>query len=198
MMWIRSFSLVAVAAASLLLAGCTGMLSIWGVNVPLPDGPGDDDDSGPPQLDFSSYDGSEWIAIDWSQQMEEQGRTDCSELFDAFGTNTTVDDSNLCPVQVCDEVWTITLVAADDELSCLRGGTGLQVEETYVRKVGIDFDGSIDFDYYRNRGDADTALTQHGIGAMDGVEYTWSGLDGFVEEYPQAGFDLYFKGEGSF
>ena len=191
---IRPLSLLLLAVA-LLLSGCTGTMSIWGVNVLLP-GDDDDDDSGPPQLDFSSYDGTEWIAIDWSQQMEEQGRTDCSEMFDAFGTNTTVDDSNLC--DACDEVWTITLVADDNDLPCLSGGTGLQVEETYVRKVGIEFLNDIDFDYYRNRGDADLPLEQHGIGAFLGVEYTWSGLNGFVEEYPQAGFDLYFEGEGSF
>ena len=191
----RTLPFILLTAASLLLAGCTGSMSIWGVNVPLP-GDDDDDDSGPPQLDYSSYDGSEWIAIDWSQQMEEQGRTDCSELFDAFGTNTTLDDGNLC--DDCDEVWTITLVADDDDLPCVSGGTGLQVEDTYVRKVGIKFHDDIDFDYYRNRGNENEVLTQHGIGALDGVDYTWSGLDGYVEEYPQSGFDLYFKGEGSF
>lgn len=195
MKWIRSLTLISLAAASLLLAGCTGALSIWGVNVPLP-GDDDDDDSSPPDLDFGSYDGSEWISIDWSQQMEEQGRTDCSELFDAFGTQTTIDDGNLCPE--CDEVWTITLVADDDDMACLSGGTGLQVEDTYVRKVGIEFLDVIDFRYYRNRGNENEPLDQHGIGAMDGVHYTWSGLDGFVEEYPQVGFDLYFKGEGDF
>ena len=47
-------------------------------------------------------------------------------------------------------------------------------------------------------GNTHLPLEQHGIGAFLGVEYTWSGLNGFVEEYPQAGFDLYFEGEGSF
>ena len=69
---------------------------------------------------------------------------------------------------------------------------------TYNRKVGIDFDNSMDFDYYRNLDDQDDVLEQIGIGAIDGVEYTWSGLDGFIEEHPQVGFDVYFKGEGSF
>ena len=43
MNWIRSFSIIVLALAPL-LAGCTGSLSIWGVNVPLPGDEGDDDD----------------------------------------------------------------------------------------------------------------------------------------------------------
>jgi hypothetical protein len=195
MNWIRSFSIIVLALAPL-LAGCTGSLSIWGVNVPLPGDEGDDDDSSPPQLDFSEYDGSEWITIDWSQQMEEQGRVDCVELYRVFGDNSTVDDFNLC--DDCDEIWNVTLAADDNDLPCLTGGTGLDVPATYNRKVGIDFDNSMDFDYYRNLDDQDDVLEQIGIGAIDGVEYTWSGLDGFIEEHPQVGFDVYFKGEGSF
>lgn len=183
--------------SGLLLTGCTGSLSIWGVNVPIPGGPGDDDDStGSPDLDFSQYDGIEYINLDWTQDAEEEGHYDCQEEFDAFGANSTIDDSNLCPQ--CDEVWTITLVAQDSDLTCLRQGSGIDTPPSYVRRIGIEFSGAIDFEVWRNTEDEDFALAPVGVGAFQGIEHTWSGIDGFQIEVPGRGFSYYLSGEGGF
>jgi len=185
------------ALLALSLTGCTGALSIWGVNVPLPgQGNGDDDDDDAPNLDFTQYEGTELINLDWTQQAEGDGHADCHERFDAFGGNSTIDDQNLCPT--CDEIWALTLAAEDPEMPCLNQGSGLQVAPNYIRRVGIEFTSDIDFRYWRNRGDSDNALEAHGIGAFQGVEFTWSGVDGFSEEYAEAGFTLFFSGEGEF
>ena len=189
--------LLLLAAVALGLSGCVGNLSIWGVNVPLPDGPGTgDDDDGPPDLDFSQYDGVEYLNISWSQQALEQGHVNCAEEYAAFGANTTNDDFNLCPE--CDEVWTITLVAESPGLPCISDGTDLPFEPTYVRKVGIDFSNSTDFVFHRNRQDADLALEAEGIGAMDGAGFTWSGIGGYIDPNPDLGYDFFFSGEGGF
>jgi hypothetical protein len=193
--WTRTIILTIAAAAFLSLAGCTGAMSIWGINVPIP-GDDDDDDDDAPNLDFSHYDGTELINLDWSQEALEQGHFNCVEIFDAFGDNTTLDDGNLCPD--CDEVWTITLVRDDEDMECVSQGTGLQIEETYVRKIGIEWIDSVNFRFYRNRQDSDMALDQHGIGAIDGVEFSWSGVDGWSEPYTERGFTLWFSGEGEF
>lgn len=186
------FAVLAVVAT-----GCTGSLNIWGVNVPLPgQGEGDDDDDGAANLDFTQYNGTELINLDWTQQAEGEGHFDCFEPFDAFGGNSTIDDQNLCPT--CDEIWALTMVAQDAEMPCLTQGSGLQVEPTYIRRVGIEFTSDIAFRYHRNRGDADNVLEPHGIGAFQGVEFTWSGIDDYAEEYAEAGFTLFFSGEGEF
>ena len=195
MIWTRSVCVAALFVASLLLAGCTGTLDIWGVNVLLPGQEGDDDDSAPPDLDFAVYDGDEAIKIDWDQTMEATGKDDCWEWFRAVGQNTFVDDSNLCPY--CDEVWTVTLTVDNPAMPCLTG-TGLDVPPAYMRKVGIDFDGAVDFRYFRNRDSENDPLEQYGVGAMSGVEYTWSGMAGFIEDHGPDGFQLHYEGEGSF
>ncbi len=188
--------LLPLAAFVALLPGCTGTLNIWTVNVdPLGGSGDDDDDDRDPQLDFSNYDGTEYINIDWDQEQAPAGVEDCAEEYEAFGANTTLDDSNLCPL--CDHIWAVTLVAADPDLECLDG-TGLQARETYIRRVGIEFIDDITFRYWRNRGDSDLALDPHGIGAFNGVEFTWSGIDEYAEEYPDAGITLFFSGEGEF
>lgn len=180
---------------AVLMTGCAGLLDIWGVNHPLPgaDDDDDDDDNGA-NFDFSQYEGTELINIDWSQQLEETGEQDCFEVFDAFGGASTVDDADLCPA--CDHIWTITLAARDDDLPCLEG-TDLDVTATYIRRVGIEFGEGIEFNYWRNR-DSDLSLDAHGIGAFQGVEFTWSGIDGFAEEHPDLGYTLFFSGEGEF
>jgi hypothetical protein len=155
----------------------------------------DDDDSAGPNFDFSRYDGTELLNIDWSQLLEETGEQDCFEVFDAFGENTTFDDQNLCPA--CDEVWAVTLAARDDDLPCLEG-TGLSVLPTYVRRVGIEFGADNAFRYWRNRADSDNPLTQHGIGAFQGVEFTWSGSGDDFAEKSDLGFTFFFSGEGEF
>ncbi len=189
---------LSIAVLAVLLTGCTGTLDIWGVNVPLPgQGNGDDDDDGAANLDFTQYDGTELINLDWTQQAEGEGHFDCFEAFDTFGDNSLIDDGNLCPT--CDEIWAVTLVAQDPTMPCLNQGSGLQVDPTYIRRVGIEFTSDIGFAYHRNRGDSDNnALTAHGIGAFQGVEFTWSGIDDYAEEYAEAGFTLFFSGEGEF
>ncbi len=188
---------IAMFVAALALSGCSGVLNIWGVNVPIPGGPGDDDDStGAPELDFSQYDGIEYINLDWTQDAEEEGHFDCQEPFDAFGANSTLDDGNLCPQ--CDEIWTITLVAQDDDQSCLRQGSGFDVPGSYVRRIGIEFVNAIDFVVWRNSEDEDFALNEVGIGAFLGVEHTWSGVDGYQSEVPARGYSWFLSGEGEF
>jgi hypothetical protein len=186
---------LAAAFALLGLSACPGTLEIWGINVPLPDDDsvGDDDDA---TADWSLYDGVEFIHVDWHPQYNEDGYVDCAGEWTAAGDETTGDDANLCPD--CDFVWTITLDAEPEAYDCLNQGTGMDVQDGYVRKVGIEFLDAEkqDFRYYRNRENQDLPLAPVGIGAVNGTEFTWSGVDGFSSETDR--YVWYFAGEGEF
>jgi len=182
---------------SLGLTGCAGTLLIWGENVPLPDDD-DDDDDGAPNIDLSSYDGVEYLNLDWTQEAEQDGHFDCTEEFSAFGSNTSVTDEALCPD--CDAIWTVTLQVEDEDRDCLDQGTDLDVSDTYIRKLGFQFGDGVNFTVYRNTGGVDEELEAWGVGAFNGLESTWSGVG--VGDYTivndSLGFDLFFSGEGEF
>lgn len=190
-----------LAVALVLLGGCPGTLEIWGVNVPIPDGTGDDDDTA--DLDFSNYDGTEILNIDWSPEEEADGHFDCLAEWRAQGPETTGDDSNLCPQ--CEFVWRITLVAQPGADECLQQGTGIDVPAQYTRKVGIVRSDTFNFTVHRTGfdtgsplGDSENEpLDRAGLGAFSGTAYTWSGVDSPVEN-DQLGYEFFFSGEGQF
>ncbi len=156
----------------------------------------DDDDIDPGAIDFSVYDGIEYLNIDWDQQLEEQGRNDCNGPWTATGENTTADDGNLCPD--CDHIWSIELVAQSTAESCITG-TGLTFFEDYIRKMGIRFLSNTDFAVYRNSESANNVLNEVGIGAIQpGNQFTWSGIDQWEIDIDNGGYNYYFSGEGAF
>jgi len=187
-----SLPLLAAALGAFLLPGCVGTLDIWTLDILIP-GQGDDDD-GPPALDFSVFDGVEFINIDWDQEQKAQGLQDCAGEWSADGDNTTLDDDNLC--EACTHVWTLTLRAEDSAYECLDN-TNITVNDPYIRKIGFEFLDDQDFIVWRNFSDPDLPMEPVGEGAIKGTDFTWSGL---AEEYREAGqnFEFFFSGEGSF
>ena len=193
--------LLFVALASLLAAGCPGTLEIWGVNVPLPGGDDDDDDD--TTRDYTNYDGSEYLNVVWTPEEIPDGHFNCEAEWRAQGPNTTTDDANLCAD--CDEVWSVTLVAQPGASDCLQQGTGIDAPASYERKSGIRLESGVAFDVFRtaftvNRPlgeSANSALQQAGVGAFQGADYTWSGIDAPVEN-AERGYSFFYSGEGSF
>ncbi len=200
----RALFLVLLPVA-LLLGGCPGSLLICGENWPeCTDGfgIGDDDDlSGDP--DFSNFDGTEYLNIDWDAEAEADGQFDCEAEFRAQGPRTLVDDQNLCPT--CDEIWTVTLVAEDGVEECLSQGTAIDAPASYERKVGLRLEEGVAFTVFRTAfsiqdplgGSENDPLIEAGVGAFQGTEYTWSGIADPVENENRR-FAFYFSGEGDF
>jgi len=194
--------LAAIFAFPTALAGCPGSLDIWGVDVPIP-GSGDDDDDDDAQRDYSNYDGAEYLNIVWTPEEIADGHFDCDAEWRAQGPNTVTDDGNLCPE--CDEIWTVTLVAQPGAATCLQQGTGIEAPNSYQRKVGVRLGEGVAFDVFRtafgvNRplGESpNDPLASAGVGAFQGAEYTWSGVD-FPVANNQRGYSFYFSGEGNF
>jgi hypothetical protein len=193
--------LCTIVSAALLAAGCPGTLEIWGVNVPIPDGTGDDDDTA--SIVWDNYDGTEILNIDWSPEEEADGHFDCLAEWRAQGAETTLDDDNLCTA--CDHIWEINMVAQPGADECLQQGTGIDVPGSYVRKVGFELSESIDFLVWRTAfsvqaplgSSQNEPLAEAGIGAFQGTEYTWSGLDTPMDN-DQLGYEFFFSGEGQF
>ncbi len=198
----RRFALLCtVAIATLFTAGCPGTLEIWGVNVPIDGSSGDDDDTG--SIDWANYDGTELLNIDWSPEEEADGHFDCLAEWRAQGAETTLDDDNLCPE--CDHIWETNMVAQPGAEECLQQGTGIDVPGSYVRKVGFELSDGVDFIVWRTTfsvqeplgSSANEPLAEAGIGAFQGTEYTWSGLDTPMDN-DQLGYEFFFSGEGQF
>ena len=193
--------ILVLALAAPLLGGCPGTLKIWGVNVEIPGGPGGDDDD-PVALDLAHYDGVDILNIDWDEDQAPEGVKDCIAEWRAQGPNTTLDDSDLC--SSCDEIWEITLTAQDSADSCLDA-TDLEVRQSYVRKIGINWGSGGAFDVYRTGFNAsqpmgtsqNDPLTYAGVGAMQGARYTWTGVNDSIER-PNRGYSFYYSGEGGF
>ncbi len=183
------------AVPLLLLTGCVGTLDIWGINVEIP-GEGDDDDAAP-DIDFSSYEGFEFINIDWDQQRRPGGVEDCIEDdgWDVRGDETTVDDQTRCPD--CDHIWTLTYLATSGLDDCLAS-TGLPADTGFVRKLGFEFQDEQAFRVWRNMEDPDRPLVTVGEGALrEDATYTWGGSSSYRFD-DQADYDYYFSGEGAF
>ena len=181
----------------LLLTGCVGDLDIWGINVDIP-GQGDDDDAAP-DIDFTAYDGFEFINVDWDQQRRPGGVEDCieEEGWDVNGSETTVDDASRCPD--CDVIWTLTYIATPGLSDCLRS-TGLPADSGFRRKLGFEFDDGSDtlFTVWRNTEDQDNDLEAVGEGAIrEDATFTWSG-SGNYRFGAQGPYDYYVSGEGAF
>lgn len=200
-----------LCGALALTTGCPGSLLICGVNWDECGdgfgGTGDDDDD--VVRDFSNYDGVEYLNVDWDPEAEANGQADCLAEFRAQGPRTLIDDQNLCPQ--CDEIWTVTLVAETDPTSetnvddCLGQGTGIEAPASYERKVGFRMEDGVGFMVFRTTfslqsplGESQNApLDPAGVGAFQGAEYTWSGIDTPLEN-DNLGFVFFFTGEGSF
>ena len=202
----RASTLLFLLSGVLLVApGCPGSLLICGVNWDECSdsfgGTGDDDDD--VDRDFSNYDGVEYLNIVWDAEAIADGQFNCEAEFRAQGPRTLLDDQNLCPQ--CDQIWTVTLVADDDVSSCLGQGTGIDAPASYQRKVGLRMDDGVEFSVYRTSfsvqrplGESENEpLTAAGVGAFQGTEYTWSGINSALENESR-GFVFFYSGEGSF
>jgi hypothetical protein len=193
---------VAIVLAALSVVGCPGSLELWGVNVPLPGGGGFDDDDDTAPADFSNYDGLEYLNIEWTDDAIAAGHYNCRAVWEAQGPNTLDSDGNLCPE--CDQIWQMSLSAEDVE-DCLGQGTGITAPTNYTRKVGFRTEGGTAFTVYRTRFSAQSPLGQSqnepldeaGIGAFQGAEFTWSGIDSPVV-IAELGYSFYYSGEGTF
>ncbi|MEE2828673.1 MAG: hypothetical protein VX498_05770 [Myxococcota bacterium] len=177
-------------------AGCEGSLGIWGVNVPLPGADDDDDDGTPSGLDLSTFGGLEYLNIRWNPEQAEQGSVDCAEEFLSSGELSTDADQERCPS--CDAIWTVELELDDDDRPCTGQGTGLDVPSFTTRQVGMEFTAGGGFLLYRGASEDSEELDPMGVGAFDGVHFTWSGVGDWEQEHPDAGFTLFFSGEGDF
>lgn len=185
-----------LAALALLLlplsSGCTGTMLIWGVNTGV-DSTGDDDDDLPAKFDFSTYEGVEYVNIDWAQQFEQQGRDDCSAPWSVSGTETTSDDQNLCPS--CDHIWLLEMTPGAGVESCYAN-TNFSTEPR-ERRVGIELIDDVNFRMWRNSQDSDNPLDEVGDGAFLGTEFTWSGSETQRESVGDQ-YEWYYSGEGEF
>ncbi len=187
------FGLKLLVPALLLCAGCPGTMTIWGLNGM---GGDDDDSSDDLVLDFGQYEGVEYLNIDWAEEQEALGATDCVEggAWAVSGEETTTDDQNLCTA--CTHIWRITLEPDDEVAECLDG-TGITAQ-VLVRRTGIVVLNEQDFTVWRNTGSENANLNQVGVGAFSGADFTWSGRDGFQSEASDQRFYYYFSGEGAF
>lgn len=184
-----------VVLLSLLLSGCVGSLSVWGINVPIPDDD-DDDDAAPPDINYDTYEGVEYINIDWSQQAENQGAEDCieEEGWTVTGEESTGNDNNFCPD--CDHIWRLTFTATPGLPGCLRD-TGFGNTSGFLRQLGFVFTSDSDFDVYRTVTEPHIPMVQVGVGALDEeAGFTWGGSQGFRTD--EGNYEWYLSGEGSF
>jgi len=177
------------------LVGCPGALNI---DLGMDSGVSDDDDAGL-DIDFSSLAGVEFLNIEWDQSELPAGVENCSGQWLVAGAETTGDDSELCPS--CDYIWQVTLTAKPDAQACLVG-TELEVEDDYVRKVGIAFDEASDtlFRLYRNIDSVEEPLLYVGFGAVnpEDAAFSWSGSDVYAPEGMFGAYVHHYSGEGVF
>ena len=186
--------LFALALSLFSLPGCIGSMAILGLDPTA--GDDDDDSDNPLVLDFSSYEGTEYLNIAWADEQHDQGYVDCIEdgPWDASGADTTQSDANLCPS--CTYVWTISLDPSPEVESCLAG-TG-NPAEPLSRRLGFQIQDDTNFLVFRNKGSVNNALSSIGIGAFDGSDFTWSGAADFRSQSEDGRYEYYFSGEGGF
>ena len=190
---INAASLLAgVVLVAALVAGCPGRLEFWMLGSSI----GDDDDNGL-QLDYSSFEGVEFVNIDWDQEAWPQGVDDCEADWHALGVDSTSDDQDLCPN--CDQIWSVQLTALSGADSCLQG-TALPEPADITVRVGFEFLDALPhlFTVWRAVGDA--PLVSVGVGAIDEAraEFTWSGQDSYRNDGEIIGYEWFLSGEGSF
>lgn len=173
-------------------SGCVGTMDIWGVNLPIPSD--DDDDGTPPDIDFSEYEGAEYLNIRWDPEQAEAGLSDCEEPFDVSGE--LLEDHEGCPS--CDVVWAVSIEIRNASEPCLSQGTDLDLDPEYDRYLGMDFHQNDEFTLYRSTANSGDELVDLGVGAFAGLEFTWSGVGGAEQHFPGAGFTLFYSGEGDF
>jgi len=179
--------------SSLVLAGCTGTLDVWGLNVPLPVDD-DDDDEPTPGIDFSEYWGIEYLNIRWDPEQAEVGLVDCQEEFEVSGEQ--VRDHDGCAS--CDVIWAVALEMKNEDEPCLSQGTDLDLAPEFDRFLGMDFHPEGQFTLYRSTADSGDDLLALGRGAFDGLAFTWSGLGDWEYHFAAEGFTLFYSGEGDF
>ncbi len=176
----------------LTLSGCHGTLELWRLGDP----PGDDDD-GPPPLDYSTFEGVEFVNIDWDQEAWPQGVDDCRADWHALGNETTTSDLGLCPS--CAHIWVVQLSYVGTEVNCLQG-TGLPLPTDATLRLGFEFfeQPPSFFTVWRSVGDGE--MVEVGIGAIDTdrSEFTWSGQESYRNDGEIIGYDWFLSGEGSF
>jgi hypothetical protein len=189
---LRRFPQVMLLLLALALTGCEGSLIIGVVNTPIPDD--DDDDVGPPDIDLSDFEGTEYLNIRWDPEQADAGFVDCQEVYDVSGF--LLDGHDGCAD--CDVVWAVELEADDEGLPCLNQGTDLDPGDEFERYVGMNFRGNDEFSLYRSTQDSGDGLIQVGEGAFDGLSFTWSGVGAWEYHFESAAFTLYFSGEGDF
>ena len=174
------------------LAGCPGTLELWQLGGPLAD-----DDDGAPQLDYSSFEGAEFINIDWDQEAWPQGVDDCQAGWHALGSESTAADQALCPV--CAHIWTVQLTYLGAADACLQG-TALAAPADDTVRFGFEFLGDESAFFTVWRSVVGGAMVESGIGAIDEAraEFTWSGQESYRNDGEIIGYEWFLSGEGSF
>ena len=177
--------------SALLLVGCHGSWEVSGMGAPSVD-----DDDGL-QLDRSSFEGVEFVNVDWDQEAWPQGVDDCRADWYALATDATVDSQELCPA--CGQIWSVELTAMGGDTDCLQG-TALDEPDELTVLLGFEFLESLPqfFTVWRSLGDQ--AMEEVGVGAVDesSAEFTWSGQEGHRNDGEILGYEWFLSGEGTF
>ncbi len=184
-------ALVGLVLGTLALQGCPGDLSIL-----LGGSNSDDDDTGP-ELNYDSFEGVEFVNIDWDQETRPQGVEDCHADWYALGTDATVDNQELCPD--CGQIWSVELTPLSGADDCLQG-TALAEPEAMVVRLGFQFvpEAPNVFTIWRSLGDE--PMSGVGVGAINeaSAEFTWSGQESFRNDGALIGYEWFLSGEGRF
>jgi hypothetical protein len=182
--------LLALGAA--LLAGCSGTLEIWMLGNPI----GDDDDNGL-QLDYSTFEGTEFVNIDWDQEAWPQGIEDCQADWHALGADSTADNQDLCPS--CDLIWSTQLTSLAGADNCLQG-TALPAPADLTVRMGFEFLEALPHFFTVWRSVGDSPMVAVGVGAIDEAraKFTWSGQESYRNDGEIIGYEWFRSGEGSF
>jgi len=178
------------------LVACPGALTVdLGMEG---DGVTEDDDEGL-GIDLSAVAGVEFVNVQWDPTLAAEGEQDCTAEWLVAGSETTDEDTELCPS--CDYIWQVTFTAELGAESCM-GGPGLPFEAEYVRKLGIEFDdvSDIHFRVWRNIDSAEEPLLHVGVGAVDpeDASFSWSGHDVYEPEGDFGAHSHHYSGEGAF
>jgi hypothetical protein len=187
---LRRFFLFLLAVVP--LYGCHGTLEIWQLGESI----GDDDD-GPPELDYSAFEGREFTNIDWDQEARPQGVYDCQADWFALGSGTTAEDQALCPQ--CAHIWTVELSYIGTLEDCLQG-TALPAPEDLSVRLGFQFLAELPSLFTVWRSMDGSEMEEVGLGAIDEAraEFTWSGQQSYRNDGEIIGYEWFLSGEGSF
>ncbi len=99
----------------------------------------------------------------------------------------------------------MTLVAEDGVDGCLGQGQEIEVPASYERKIGLRLGDGVAFEVFRTAfsiqqplgGSPNEPLVFAGVGAFQGAEFTWSGIETPLVN-DNRGYEFFFSGEGSF